>query len=92
MDSVRTVFQSHEIRREIGQQILKSGGTDDDLSKTIETFFNAVGISVVYVSAENLVTKAYYEISMDLPYFVYRDEDEVDWHKIKPGMRDCEYV
>jgi hypothetical protein len=57
MDSVRTVFQSHEIRREIGQQILKSGGTDDDLSKTIETFFNAVGISVVYVSAENLVTK-----------------------------------
>jgi hypothetical protein len=79
MDSVRAVFQSHEIRREIGQQIQKSGGTDDDFSKTIETFFNAIGISVVHVSAENLLTKSYYEMSLDLQYFVYRDEDEVDY-------------
>lgn len=79
MDHVRTVFQSHEIRRAIEREIQNSGGTDNDLSNALEAFFNAVGISVVHVSAENLLTKAYYEISMDLPYYVYTDEDEVDY-------------
>ena len=78
-DSVQGL-QGHAVRRTIEKIVLEMPiRTDDLFCDAIGSLFNHVGIELVHASAENLQTHEYYEISMNVDYSVYNDEEEVDY-------------
>jgi hypothetical protein len=72
------VFQSYRIRKEIEEIASKlTERTDDAFFSEIETLFNHVGIEVIHCAAENLATKAYYDLNFS--YRDYKEDDAIDY-------------
>lgn len=80
MDHIRSYFQSHEIRQTIGHTITRlETDIDEEFLGAPHALFSCIGIDAVYVAAENLASTSYYEVSSDMEYLTYRDDDEVDY-------------